>query len=364
LIGFASIRLRHTLAARKETKMKNGTHIAVSRPTTIFSLSRSGIGRRAATLALIALCQLPATVASATLSAGSTIVNSIGHSFEPENSKPGTAHPALVTDFLVNLTQQVDGGSTLASATVDLDTDTSISFTVAAPAGEKFVIRVPAGSLANMQLSLAWQTGNFDIGSPAALDASFDDLVGAAPSFPSSSVVGDNNQSFSIASTTQSFSGDISFSSLTFTTTYSPRKLGLGPLIYSPSGSIAPFGTTARSANFAISYTTTGAADPGRFVSLLPDVLGDYNNDGVVDIADYTVWRDSLGQTAAGLAADGNRAGVVDAADLAIWQTHFGQTGASDTRLSSQSAVPEPATGLLLIFGIPSLLLGTRRVPQ
>ena len=33
---------------------------------------------------------------------------------------------------------------------------------------------------------------------------------------------------------------------------------------------------------------------------------GDYNANGVVDAADYTVWRDSLGQTGMGLAADGD----------------------------------------------------------
>ena len=32
---------------------------------------------------------------------------------------------------------------------------------------------------------------------------------------------------------------------------------------------------------------------------------GDYNVDGVVDAADYVVWRDSLDETGRGLAADG-----------------------------------------------------------
>ena len=35
-------------------------------------------------------------------------------------------------------------------------------------------------------------------------------------------------------------------------------------------------------------------------------LLGDYNGDGRVDAADYTVWRDSEGATGSGLAADGN----------------------------------------------------------
>jgi hypothetical protein len=45
-------------------------------------------------------------------------------------------------------------------------------------------------------------------------------------------------------------------------------------------------------------------------------VVGDYNHDGTVDAADYVVWRKSLGQTGAGLAADGDFNNVVDAADL------------------------------------------------
>ncbi|MEO1497353.1 MAG: hypothetical protein AAFV43_09400 [Planctomycetota bacterium] len=51
---------------------------------------------------------------------------------------------------------------------------------------------------------------------------------------------------------------------------------------------------------------------------------GDYNADARVDLRDYTVWRDSAGQTGPGLAADGNRDGVVNDADYAEWTTAFG----------------------------------------
>ena len=47
-------------------------------------------------------------------------------------------------------------------------------------------------------------------------------------------------------------------------------------------------------------FYTTGVLS---VVSTLP---GDYNGDGVVDAADYTVWRDNLGRAGMGLAADGN----------------------------------------------------------
>jgi hypothetical protein len=46
---------------------------------------------------------------------------------------------------------------------------------------------------------------------------------------------------------------------------------------------------------------------------------GDYNGDGIVDAADYTIWRDSEGQTVErrGLGADGDLSGVIDTADYA-----------------------------------------------
>lgn len=73
-----------------------------------------------------------------------------------------------------------------------------------------------------------------------------------------------------------------------------------------------------------------------------PDGLpGDYNNSQTVDLADYTVWRDSLGvSVAVGSGADGNLDGLINQADYAIWRAFFGATG-----LASLSAVsvPEPA---------------------
>lgn len=83
-----------------------------------------------------------------------------------------------------------------------------------------------------------------------------------------------------------------------------------------------------------------------------PEVLaGDYNGDGAVDAADYTKWRDSMGQTGAGLAADGSGpAGVpdnvVDQWDYAFWRTHFGAVGGSG---AGAVAIPEPSAILILL---------------
>ncbi len=77
---------------------------------------------------------------------------------------------------------------------------------------------------------------------------------------------------------------------------------------------------------------------------------GDYNEDGVVDAADYSVWRDSYGQSGSGLAADGDDSGTVDEADYTIWKTHFGETAGAGS-LAGTSAVPEPTSLVLLLMG-------------
>jgi mannan endo-1,4-beta-mannosidase len=80
-----------------------------------------------------------------------------------------------------------------------------------------------------------------------------------------------------------------------------------------------------------------------------PNLPGDYNYDGVVDASDYTVWRDSMGQSVAkGNGADGNGNGLVDSSDYDVWRLYFGQTSGGS---ASSVAVPEPAAWLLAACG-------------
>ena len=92
--------------------------------------------------------------------------------------------------------------------------------------------------------------------------------------------------------------------------------------------------------------------------SVVIDVLlsGDYNEDGFVDAADFTVWRDSLGSTN-DLAADGNNNGVIDAADLVLWQNFFGNSAAD---FSNFNGVPEPSSWVLALASL-ALVLGRIR---
>lgn len=93
----------------------------------------------------------------------------------------------------------------------------------------------------------------------------------------------------------------------------------------------------------------------GSFSITAAPPQGDYNGSGTVDAADYTVWRDSLGQQGAGLAADGSGNGRVDAADYSLWKSNFGDTAGAGSAGLAATAVPEPAVSLLFVAAVASL---------
>ncbi|WP_442481923.1 beta strand repeat-containing protein [Aeoliella sp. SH292] len=79
---------------------------------------------------------------------------------------------------------------------------------------------------------------------------------------------------------------------------------------------------------------------------------GDFNGDGIVNLADYTVWRDNLGATEDDLLSGNGTGGVIDADDYALWKTNFGATsgaGALGGINVGQATVPEPSSVLLLL---------------
>ena len=116
------------------------------------------------------------------------------------------------------------------------------------------------------------------------------------------------------------------------------------------SGSFANLNANGRVANeggsgsFLVTVSTTHVT----LSDFLSDLAGDYNNDGVVDAADYVVWRRSL-QNNAPLKNETATLGTVDQADYDAWRASFGATLGSSNR--SAILVPEPSISLLVVAG-------------
>lgn len=90
-------------------------------------------------------------------------------------------------------------------------------------------------------------------------------------------------------------------------------------------------------------------------------VLGDFNRDGRVDAADYTVWRNQLGSNS--LAADASGNGTVDQSDYNIWKANFGQVAVVGSgSLGTVAGVPEPATALLFSIALAGMCVMRRRL--
>lgn len=90
------------------------------------------------------------------------------------------------------------------------------------------------------------------------------------------------------------------------------------------------------------------SADMVELQLLLGILPGDFNGDGNVNLADYTVWRDNLGaatEAAIGYAGDG--AAAVTLSDYAVWKQHFGES-LSTLQAVGQTQVPESTTSCLL----------------
>lgn len=114
----------------------------------------------------------------------------------------------------------------------------------------------------------------------------------------------------------------------------------------------------------------TGADDTIQLYELsitaTPILVGDYNKNGIVDAADYAVWRNLQGQSVAtGTSADGNFDGQITTADYDVWRSHFGQTAGSGSGNGTftSAAVPEPAAGLLAATCVAFLFSRSRRMP-
>lgn len=121
--------------------------------------------------------------------------------------------------------------------------------------------------------------------------------------------------------------------------------------IIDPSGQISTPVSFGEDAAGNLYITTLG----GGVFRIETDALatGDFTGDGLIDIADYQLWKQDFGTTDS--RADGNGDGIVDAADYTLWRDAL----AAVSPASSQT--PEPATFVLASLGLIAIASPRRR---
>lgn len=111
--------------------------------------------------------------------------------------------------------------------------------------------------------------------------------------------------------------------------------------------------------HLASAYTTINVSGVGS------RLVGDYNEDGVVDAVDYSVWRNAVEFGELGDPADGNGDGNIDVLDYDLWKRNYGRTLASlgwGSLAGDGFPIPEPtASTLVALASLIVLSLDGRR---
>jgi hypothetical protein len=106
--------------------------------------------------------------------------------------------------------------------------------------------------------------------------------------------------------------------------------------VFSPGGSF-----TATTSGTVAGGTSGFRLDP----LVVAGVAGDYNGNGVVDMADYVLWRK-------GGPLQNDATPGVQATDYDVWRAHFGNHAGAGSSVGSGAAVPEPGVLSLALLGL------------
>jgi hypothetical protein len=133
------------------------------------------------------------------------------------------------------------------------------------------------------------------------------------------------------------------------------HNLGLDHTASGQPNLMSPSGTTEQ-----LDASQISTARSSSFARLIPAMLtGDYNNNGVVDAADYAVWRKNQGTTHT--LPNDPAGGTIGPTQYTQWRSHFGQTAGTGLTATLSSTVPEPTTVVLMVITAAALHLPRRR---
>jgi hypothetical protein len=97
-----------------------------------------------------------------------------------------------------------------------------------------------------------------------------------------------------------------------------------------------------------------GGVEHAFVAELTLRLLGDYDGNSMVEQADYDKWKMDFGMTVSpDTGSDGNSNGIVDAADFTVWRDHLGDGfGSGAAAIEPTVAVPEPPAAMVVLGGL------------
>jgi autotransporter-associated beta strand protein len=113
------------------------------------------------------------------------------------------------------------------------------------------------------------------------------------------------------------------------------------------NGSINNMSFGALPSGFQYSLVNNTAATSIDLI-VSPLLVGDFNNNGVVDTADYVAWRRNVGQPAGTLPNDDTGL-VIGDEQYALWRAHFGMTSSDASELPAAAPEPNSFSCMLLL---------------
>ncbi len=195
------------------------------------------------------------------------------------------------------------------------------------------------------KVSIIGSTGSFNVGggdifatSPTAIFSYTADAGGVVPIISASGAEIDTAKL------------ELNLDAYVFTPTSTLTLIDAIPgLLNGTFGTVTFSGNTTATVNYDL---LTGDVFLDNFQRTVLNVPGDYNGNQVVDAADYTIFRDTLGSTT-DLRANGDNtgasAGRIDQADYTFWRNRFGNTMSAG--IAASAAVPEPRALAIAILG-------------